>query len=58
LPNFIVNFGSKVEICWKSARYTRDSRISPKFQVICWDIYYFSERLRCRLSNEIQKIKN
>jgi hypothetical protein len=21
------------------------SLITPKFQVICWDIYYFSERL-------------
>ncbi len=28
------------------------SWITPKFQVICWDIYYFSERLRCRLSNK------
>jgi hypothetical protein len=25
-----------------------------KFQVICWDIYYLSERLRCRLSKSIQ----
>ncbi len=24
------------------------------FQGICWDIYYFSERLRCRLSKKLQ----
>ncbi len=28
--------------------------ITLKFQVICWDIYYFSERFRCRLSKNIQ----
>jgi hypothetical protein len=25
-----------------------------KNQGICWDIYYFSERLRCRLSKKLQ----
>jgi hypothetical protein len=29
--------------------------ITLKFQLICWNIYYFSERLRCRLSNDHQK---
>ncbi len=53
--NFIAKFGFKIEICWKSARYIRDSRITLKFQVICWDIYYFSERLRCRQYNKPQK---
>ncbi len=53
--NFIAKFGFKVEICWKLARYIRDSRITLKFQVICWDIYYFSERLRCWLSKKPQK---
>ncbi len=24
-------------------------QITLKFQVICWDVYYFSERIRCRL---------
>jgi hypothetical protein len=33
---------------WKSL--VGFSRITLKSQVICWDIYYFSERLRCRLS--------
>jgi hypothetical protein len=47
---------SKVEICWKSAGYTKKSWITLKLQVICWDIYNFSERLRYRLSNELQKI--
>jgi hypothetical protein len=28
------------------------SCITLKSQLICWDIYYFSERLRCRLSIE------
>ncbi len=54
--NFIAKFGSKVEIFWESARYIRDSQITLLFQVICWDIYYFSERLWCRLSNMPQKI--
>ncbi len=55
--NFVAKFGSKVEICWKSAGYTRNSRIIRKFQIICWDIYYFSERLWWRLSNKPQKSK-
>ncbi len=55
--NFIAKFGSKVEISWKSARYTRNSRITLKLQVICWDICYFSERSRCRLSNKPHKFK-
>ncbi len=50
--NFIVKFGSKAEICWKSAEYIRNSRITLKLQVICWDIYIFSERLWCQLSNK------
>ncbi len=37
---------------WKSQN--RIYRITLKFQVICWDIYYFSERLWCRLSKKIQ----
>ncbi len=49
LWNFIAKFGSKVEICWISAGYTMNSRITLKFQVIFWDMYYFSERQRCRL---------
>ncbi len=53
LINFIVKFGSKAEICWKlEVTPNGISRITLKFQVICWDIYYFSETLQCRLSNK------
>jgi hypothetical protein len=55
--NIIAKFGSKVEICLKSAEYTRNSRIALKFQVICWDIYYFSERLWCQLSSKPHKFR-
>jgi hypothetical protein len=30
-------------------------RITLKFQVVCWDIYYFYERFRCQLFNGPQK---
>jgi hypothetical protein len=53
LWNFFVKFGSKAEICGK----LEELKWTPKFQVLCWDIYYFSERLRCRLSNK-HKITN
>jgi hypothetical protein len=56
-PISLLNLAPKLKFAEnRSARYTRNSRITPKFQVICWDIYYFSERLRCRLFNELQKI--
>jgi hypothetical protein len=55
--NFIVKFGSKAEICRKLEELIGISRITLKFQVIYWDIYYFSERLRCRLSKK-HKITN
>jgi hypothetical protein len=29
-----------------------------KFQVICWDIYYFSEKIRCRLSKNSKLSRN
>jgi hypothetical protein len=44
---FAENWKSKNEFFW----------ITPKFQVICWDIYYFSERLRCRLSKNLHTFK-
>jgi hypothetical protein len=40
LWNFIVKFGSKVEICWKFEELKWNfCWITLKFQVICWDIY-------------------
>jgi hypothetical protein len=57
LTNFVAKFGSKVEICWKSAGYIGNYWIIRKFQVVCWDIYYFSERLWCQLYNKPQKSK-
>jgi hypothetical protein len=41
----------------KIGRVHRNSWITLKFRVICWDIYYFSERLRCQLSNKPHKFK-
>ncbi len=55
--NFLVKFGNKVEICWKLEELNRDFlNNSEVSSVICWDIYYFSERLRCRLSKKISKL--
>jgi hypothetical protein len=53
--HFIAKFGSKVEICWKLEEFRWISRITSKFQVICWHIYNFSERFWCRLFNKPQK---
>ncbi len=41
---FAENWKGKNEFSW----------ITLKFQVICWDIYYFSERLWCRLPKKLQ----
>jgi hypothetical protein len=49
------NLASKLKFAenWKTKNGF--SGITPKFQEICWNIYYFSERLRCRLSEKNSK---
>jgi hypothetical protein len=49
------NLASKLILAENWRSFDGFSLITLKFQVICWDIYYFSERLWCRLSNRTQK---